>query len=553
MADWRNFLRAGLACGAALAVEAADARSQSGPACEPGAVLVVPSLVGPHEAYARAAELAGAAPLRVGRSRRAGEVVRQPVCGGARHPWRGRLEAGPGSAASGLAAGLTPTRLHSAYNSSFPRDYNNGMLWAGRGVSWQLGAGGEARWRWFSGALAPELAWQQNADFETQNVIAAGHSRFIYPGIAPLIDWPQRFGEEAFWTVEPGQSYVRADAFGAAIGVSAENLWWGPAVQYPILLGSTAAGFPHVFAGTSEALATPIGSFDAELIWGRLVESDHFDDDAGNDRRQIAGLRLEYAPRWVPGLTVGFARIANASESAEGLDLSDVLRGILQGPLANRFGQVPGNSIAGVTARLVLPRSGLEIYVDWARDDQSLDVYDLLAQPEHSRGYALGMQKVIVFPESWLLLYGEHATVETSAATFRSGRGETSFYAHGIVRQGHTHRGQLLAAGFGPGSDGQRVGGDLFTRRGMIGGYVERIGHDDNAYYRTWSPLYGFVAHDIEVAAAVHQLIFLGELDLFWEAGYAHRRNRNFIGLDGTNQDFRIDHNWSLSIGLSRR
>ena len=64
---------------------------------------------------------------------------------------------------------------------------------------------------------------------------------------ATVVDRPQRFGDGAYARVDAGQSQVRLDLLGAAVGFSNAHEWWGPAQRYPFLLGTNAAGFPHVF------------------------------------------------------------------------------------------------------------------------------------------------------------------------------------------------------------------------------------------------------------------------------------------------------------------
>src|SRR5699024_10219580 len=121
-------------------------------------------------------------------------------------------------------------------------------------------------------------------DFAFRETAAAGHSPYNYPERPTGIDWPQRFGDNSVRSNELGQSYVRFDAYGLAAGVSTENLWWGPAQRYPILMSNTAPGFPHIFAGTGRPLDIYIGKLELEAIWGRLSESDYFDNDPDNDR-----------------------------------------------------------------------------------------------------------------------------------------------------------------------------------------------------------------------------------------------------------------------------
>ncbi len=61
-----------------------------------------------------------------------------------------------------------------------------------------------------------------------------GPLEYMDPWYGTSLDMPQRFGADPFWTLSPGQSYLRLDHAGLAAGVSTENMWWGPAVRNSI-------------------------------------------------------------------------------------------------------------------------------------------------------------------------------------------------------------------------------------------------------------------------------------------------------------------------------
>src|SRR5437762_395656 len=67
-------------------------------------------------------------------------------------------------------------------------------------------------------------------------------------GLHPTtIDRPQRFGNRAYAVIDAGQSTLRLDAGPVTAGISTANQYWGPAAEYPAILGNNAAGIPHVF------------------------------------------------------------------------------------------------------------------------------------------------------------------------------------------------------------------------------------------------------------------------------------------------------------------
>lgn len=493
--------------------------------------------------FARVLAITGLAPDRDGVFRRLSGDRARTFCARADVPWLARLR--PPARFGHLS--IVPATVRSEFNSAYPRDGNNGALWAGRGLSTAVSAGVGLQWGVLSAAIQPTIAFQQNQSFQIAQTGFAGFSPYVYPFHDHEIDWPQRFGPSAYWTADPGQSYVRLDYRGFGAGISTENLWWGPARLNPIILSNTAAGFRHFFVGTNGPHATPIGRVQAELTWGELQQSRYF-SLTGSPQRMFAGLVLGWEPRWLPGLTVGAARVFMDSIPPGGLTLSELFDPYLH-PRAN-IGVKPNNQIGSFFARWALPESGFEAYAEWAREDNWDSTHDLILEPDHSQGYTLGFQKVLPHGTHWLRVYGE-LTHLGSSATLRSGRGLVSFYIHSEIQQGYTQEGQLLGAAIGPGSNAQTVGADWFSRAGRTGFSLGRVAHDDDAYYTTFAPNYGFSGHDVELTGTIRQLLFLGPVGLDAALSFSRRYNREFLDLVPPQAPTRIDENLGIVLGFS--
>ncbi|MBI4544735.1 MAG: hypothetical protein HY703_06055 [Gemmatimonadetes bacterium] len=496
----------------------------------------------------RVAELAGQMPVRSRMIRRPSSDRALPPCERA-SGLPGQRRHASGNAHRAVQIELLPLTWANALNSAYPIAQNNGAVWTGRGVTSSIRGGAILRWWRVSATLAPVLAYQQNSAFRTLPVAEPGHSRFIYPWHAPTIDWPQRFGEAGFWTVDAGQSTLRVDAFGAMLGLSNESLWWGPALRNPILLSNNAPGFPHFFAGTSRPLDVRVGHLQAEAFWGRLSESDYFDADAGNDQRLWAGFIADFQPRWLPGLFLSAARVYLRNVPPQGFGLLDYL-------LEPYRNLAPTDTVdtqmLAISARWVLPGSGFELYAEWVPGEFHWDGSDEGRETDRDPAYTLGFQKLASSGSRWVRVYGELTNLQNSLS-FRNGKPTATYYTHPSIRQGYTHRGQILGAAIGPGSESQILGADVLTGWGRLGLYGQRVGYDDDAYHETWAENYGFHGHDVAVTFGVHQLFFLRQFDLGWETNLTRRRNRNFISLDGVNWNFRKDWNWGLRLLLSWR
>jgi len=510
---------------ALLAGADAGADEPATPACEPTSFIAVDGIGSSGEELERAAQAVGGAPGPSLLVRRGG-VRRVETCGGGGAVgWGSRLATAP----EGAAVRLLPLRLDAVANSRYPSGANDGLLWAGRGVSAMLSGGVAARWRWLSAAAAPEVAWQQNAAFELAPSAGIGALRFLSPHYGAAIDLPQRFGAGPFASVGPGQSYVRADAFNVGIGFSTENLWLGPGIRNSLLMSGTAPGVPHAFLGTTRPADVWVGKLELLAFWGWLDRSRWFPEGG---HPLLTGLALAFEPRWIPGLHVGAGRVF--VQPGTGLRVRDYLA-FLQGPWKTQIhywaptGDNPlDNQLGALWLRWVFPASALELYGEWGKEDYSgSTVNGFLQDPTWTQAWLLGLQKLFRAGGGWIRLQAEatHLQEVRGAANY-------SWYTHG-GDLGYTNAGQLLGAGIGPGGDAQTLAIDWMTGSGRIGGYVERIGRNEGAYWSSpaaGDPLVPGTGHDVEVTAAARQLLFAGPLEISWEAGLQRRWNRDFLG-----------------------
>jgi hypothetical protein len=462
-----------------------------------------------------------------------------------------RLRADTAAEERRLVWDILPAALIAQSNSRYPRPQQDGLRWSGRGFSGSMMAAAAVRWGPLTAVAAPVASYQQNEGYTIVPVTTpelSPYGSFYHPN---AIDRPQRFGNSAFWWVHPGQSFIRVDAYGAAVGFSTENMRWGPARRNPLLMSGTGPGFPHLFAGTSKPVDVRIGHLGVEAIWGRLEESKYFDNDATNDETLFAGLVATFSPKSA-GLTLGFTRAFLRTLPADGLSLGDQIFGPYTGIRSNPQDSSQGdNQLLSVFLSWVLPESGFEVYGEYARDDHWEDGRDFLMELDHSRAFTVGVEKVFALSRAaHRLRLAAEATTLSMSNTYRSGRGGVTFYTHGQVRQGYTHRGQLLGAPIGPGSDAQYIGVDYLTPAVMGGVYIERVRYDSDAYYANYAYRYANRAHDAEWTLGARAASRIRSFQLLGEIGYSTRYNRDFIELRNTGE-FTRDSNLGLTLGVA--
>ena len=420
-------------------------------------------------------------------------------------------------------------RLDLTWNSEAPFSLNDGILWAGRGLSAQLLLGAHARWGPVSLVLAPQLVRQANRPFEHLVTAAAGSGETPpwYRG-THSIDTPLRPGERAATFLHPGQSTLSLGAGPLVAGASTENGWWGPGIRNALVLSNHAGGFPHLFLATRAPVRTPLGSLEGKLLGGWLSESASFDTVASNDVRALSAVALTLRPAFEPGLTLGVARGVQGAvrgRSAAAGHLADAVSRWESASPGDTGTADRQDRIWSVFGRWVFPGEGLEAYGEWARQRSS--VVGVFPGRKAATGYTVGMQGVReVGSRGMLRLQSELTTLEQAS----SAGPQPSFYTSPGVPQGYTQRGQVIGAAIGPGSSSQWLAADYLAPRWRAGAFGGRIRWDNDAFYataRAQAAGWPFLAHDVSVFGGLRGSLELPALRL--DAEWTRSVRYNFL------------------------
>ena len=388
-------------------------------------------------------------------------------------------------------------------NSDLPFGQNDGAMWGGKGYNFRVLGGLTASFGPVRVVLIPELTYSTNyaisidpLDLRFARPLPGNRSRFASPfNYVPYsIDWPYRMGDSAFSKLFPGQSSASVSFGNFEAGASTENEWWGPAIRNPILFSDNAAGFPHAFIRTGKPIATGIGVFEGRWIVGGLHESDYFDDDITNDVRSISALSLVWKHRAESGLSLGVARsvfspvdgysgvAGHAFDFVRGTDHPNAL------PVTDSTFTPGRDQIFSVFAHWMVPKYGLESYVEWARAEMPKSLRDFILYPNHTRGFSAGLQYAHTFSDnaSRFRFQGEFTNVEQSGS-YRF-RPIGSFYASRAVIQGYTNEGQMLGAAVGPGSSGEWLAADYMRKEFEFGVNFGRTRPNTDAFFARSNP-----------------------------------------------------------------
>jgi len=452
------------------------------------------------------------------------------------HPWAARYDFRPTDRAR-----LTPLRpaLTVDVNTTFPYGHNDGAVWAGRGVTMAGEVGFRAAYGRLSLTIAPMAFVAQNAAFRVMANGATGRGAYADGVYGTSIDLPQRFGDRPYAVVDPGQSTLRLDAGGVALGFSTANQFWGPAREYPVILGNNAAGFPHAFLGTATPLDLSVVQIYGRLVWGRLTQSDYSPETEAGGLRFGTGAVAILTSRFVPGLEIGASRFAHLYWPGRALSLRHFLYPLRSQSREHFALMERDNQLGAIFFRWAPPRSEFEVYAEYGRDDFWEDRRELAQEPDHLGGYTIGFAKVWGSGPTLHAIRVEIQDLQPSVLA--QARGVVPFYIHSsVVRQGHTQRGQLLGSYAGFGGAGSVAAFETFFPGGRWSlSWTRILQRQRGAFFP--DSIVDPRGLDVMHALSWSALFFRGRYDITSSATLVYEFNR----------DFRADHvNLNATFGV---
>ena len=442
-----------------------------------------------------------------------------------RNPWEARLKGFEPSSRMWDFAWLSSS-ASIRFNTQFPYGSNDGVIWAGRGLTIAAQSGVYARLGPLSLTLLPTAFRAENVAFPlATSPLSCGCGD---PGYGTSVDRPQRFGIRSYGRLDPGQSSARIDGLGLSAGFSTANEGWGPSAEYPFIIGNNAAGFPHFFLGSANSLPILIGKAHLKVIYGRLEQSNY--SPIGGSKyytsrlesgrvRFASGLVATFQPRGFDGLEIGGARFIHSIWPRTGIPASYLrkpLQAFLKASLPDIEQQIAGtdNQLASFFARWAFRESGLEVYGEYGREDNSYDLRDLVQEPDHQRAYSLGLAKIFGTQASQFNVLRLELINFQLPPLATTGRGEGTLYTHSPLGQGHTNRGQLLGADIGVGAAaGSTVRWDHYSSTGRWAIFWHRDVRQETADPLLESPTAPQVS-DVLHAFGFERLRFTSRFDL---------------------------------------
>lgn len=397
---------------------------------------------------------------------------------------------------SGNYLSLVAPQLSFYFNSKYNYGYNDGHIWTGRGLTTTAFAGVQARYGKLHLSLAPYALFSENRDFPLANYQKSDKSEYSYQfNIIGDIDYVQRYGDKALFLFYPGQSELRFKSKAVNIGFSTSNYTIGPAVAFPVLMSKQGVGMPRFEIGTNNFRPIKIrekdfGKMDAVLTYGMLQESDYFDTKADNNLRYLTSLSIHYMIPSLETLILGVNRIFYTQ--MKNFQTKDLFRTIayytntdIVPDSSNGFTNDLNDQMISFDLDWHIPEADFRVYLELVRNDFFHNRRDLFVDPEHSRAFNLGLEKM--YTNKWgNLLINYEFTNLTRSQSFHY-RLAPSMYLHYVANQGYSHQGQLLGAGIGPGSNSHHLSFSQLSDRFLIKLILQRVQFDNDYLLETYS------------------------------------------------------------------
>lgn len=376
-----------------------------------------------------------------------------------------------------IQLGLLPVIGIVKYNSHHPYGWNDAGMMMVKGLQTSFSAGWYAAVGPLSIQLQPEYVYSANPDYAITN-------------------WFGTNTGKSYAKLLPGQSAIRLNMGAVSLAASTENIWWGPGQFSSLLMSNNAPGFQHLGLHTNRPLKTPVGSFEWQLVVGKLDEdtSKPFENNylkplnPKNEWRYFNGIVLTYQPKWLPGIFLGATRsihlyrkdFEKQRNSITGKYLP-VIGGVFTSDKNIDPNEAPSDQALSLFARWVLPKHQAEFYLEYGYNDYKQNIRDLTTNANHASAYIAGFKKVIPLANHRLLDISGEIT-QMAQTTSYIVRNAGNWYIHSTVTPGLTHRNQTLGAGSGFGNNVQTISAKKIKGYDYIGLKLQRVQQDPKGF-----------------------------------------------------------------------
>lgn len=402
-------------------------------------------------------------------------------------------------------------------NSTTSVGWNDGSLYPSVGLQQRFTIGAHYQWHNWSIHLQPEFVSAANKEPQ-EYVIDPTSPNYIaryYLYIINKIDNHYRFGTSSINTIFPGQSSIRYNTNNISLGISTENLWWGPGIRNSLVLTNNAPGFLHFTFNSRKPIATKWGNIEFQTVLGQLQNAKYESPDNAYMRtvwpggiakkssvqRGMFGYIFSWNPKWTRNLHIGFAGASYFYSSPVAVNPS-----VLIIDAENKSGAA---SLGALFFRYLLPKEQAEVYFEYGRSNRWANPFNVFGDTIPT-GYTAGFRKLFIRPfrgdgstsssqRGGILLSAEITQLQLPDARSIFNQSSVygppktnSWYTNAFIGQGYSNNGQVMGASIGPGSNSQTLNISWIKGMKRIGIQAERIAYNNDFYtYNFFSGVVG--------------------------------------------------------------
>jgi hypothetical protein len=282
-----------------------------------------------------------------------------------------------------------PLQFGQKLNTNQPYGGNDGAMSYSKGYQFQISGGVYGQFKNIKLLLRPEYVQTASQQYKT------GSWGQVNPAYKKLL---------------LGNSSLRFDLGKVSMGVSTQNLWWGPGIYNSLLMSNNAQGFFHYSINSNRPIKNFLGTFQFQVISATLTQDSlqGFENN-GLKRRNInksdrilSSLAVDYQPSFLKNISFGINRSLQSYKDRLPTDF--VQKNI---PVLSAFfgstdvarDTFPQDQTVSIYTKWMFPKSHAELYYQFAYNDAKANWRDFWLDMSHSTAYILGFKKLFILKD----------------------------------------------------------------------------------------------------------------------------------------------------------
>ena len=340
-----------------------------------------------------------------------------------------------------------PLQFGQKLNTNHPYGGNDGAMSYSKGYQFQISGGVYAQFKNIKLLLRPEYVQTASQEYKT-----SGYWGQVNPAYKKLL---------------LGNSSLRFDLGKVSMGVSTQNLWWGPGIYNSLLMSNNAQGFFHYSINSNRPIKNFLGTFQFQVISATLTQDSlqGFENNGLRRRninksdRFLSSLAVDYQPSFLKNISFGINRSLQTYKDRLPTDFVQKNIPVLSaffGSTSTARDTFPQDQTVSIYTKWMFPKSHAELYYQFAYNDAKANWRDFWLDMSHSTAYILGFKKLFILKEEKYLDLGMEVMKLGQTPSYLH-RNAGNFYEHSQISEGYTNQNQILGAGSGFGNNMQTI------------------------------------------------------------------------------------------------